>query len=46
MKIGVYVCHCGGNISEVVDIKEVMAYAEKQGDVVMVKEPIGIEDTS
>jgi heterodisulfide reductase subunit A len=38
MKIGVYVCHCGGNISEVVDIKEVMAFAEKQGDVVMVKE--------
>ncbi|MDH4210618.1 MAG: CoB--CoM heterodisulfide reductase iron-sulfur subunit A family protein [candidate division WOR-3 bacterium] len=38
MKIGVYVCRCGGNISEVVDIKEVMSFAEKQGDVVMVKE--------
>lgn len=37
-RIGVYVCHCGGNISEVVDVKKVMAAAEKQGDVVLVKE--------
>ncbi|OPX18190.1 disulfide reductase [candidate division WOR-3 bacterium 4484_100] len=38
MKIGVYVCHCGGNISEVVDIKKVMEFAEQQGDVALVKD--------
>jgi heterodisulfide reductase subunit A len=36
-KIGVYVCHCGGNISEVVDVKAVAAFAEKQADVVLVR---------
>ncbi len=37
-RIGVYVCHCGGNISEVVDVKKVAAFAEKQPDVVLVKD--------
>lgn len=37
-RIGVYVCHCGGNISEVVDVNEVASFAEKQPDVVMVKD--------
>ncbi len=36
-RIGVYVCHCGGNISEVVDVKKVAAFAEKQPDVVLVR---------
>ncbi|MDY0296216.1 MAG: FAD-dependent oxidoreductase [Acidobacteriota bacterium] len=37
-RIGVYVCHCGGNISEVVDVKEVTAFAARQADVVMAKD--------
>jgi heterodisulfide reductase subunit A len=37
-KIGVYVCYCGGNISEVVDIKEVVSSAAKQADVAVVRE--------
>jgi len=36
-KIGVYVCHCGGNISDTVDVEDVAKYAEKQGDVVVVR---------
>lgn len=38
MRIGVYVCHCGGNISEVIDVKAVAAFAEKQPDVVLAKD--------
>jgi heterodisulfide reductase subunit A len=38
MRIGVYVCHCGGNISETVDIGEVASFAEKQADVVLVRD--------
>ncbi|RKX83349.1 MAG: disulfide reductase, partial [Spirochaetes bacterium] len=38
MRIGVYVCHCGGNISEVVDIKAVSEFAEHQKDVVLTKD--------
>jgi heterodisulfide reductase subunit A len=38
MRIGVYVCHCGGNISEVIDVKEVVSFAEKQPDVIMAKD--------
>lgn len=37
-KIGVYVCHCGGNISEVVDVKEVVEFAGKQADVILSKD--------
>ena len=37
MRIGVYVCHCGGNISEVVDVEEVRKFAEKQPDVVVAR---------
>jgi heterodisulfide reductase subunit A len=36
-KIGVYVCHCGGNISDVVDVEEVAKFAEKLPDVVLVR---------
>ena len=38
IKIGVYVCHCGGNISEVVDVKDVASFAEKQSNVVLVRD--------
>ena len=34
-KIGVYVCHCGGNISEVIDVKKVAAEAKKISDVII-----------
>ena len=37
-RIGVYVCHCGGNISEVVDVKKVTESLEGQGDVVQIKD--------
>jgi len=38
MRIGVYVCHCGGNISEVINVKEVAAFASEQSDVVIAKD--------
>jgi heterodisulfide reductase subunit A len=38
MRIGVYVCHCGTNIAKVVDVEEVAAFAEKQPDVVLVRD--------
>ena len=38
MRIGVYVCHCGGNISETVDIGGVASFAEGQADVVLVRD--------
>lgn len=34
-KVGVYVCHCGGNISDVVDVEKVAKAAEEFGDVVV-----------
>ena len=37
MKIGVYVCHCGGNISDVVNVEEVAEFASKQPDVAVVR---------
>ena len=37
-RIGVYVCHCGGNISEVVDIQKVMESLEGPVDVVQIKD--------
>ena len=37
-RIGVYVCHCGGNISEVVDVKKVAETAKEQGEVVLVRD--------
>lgn len=37
-RIGVYVCHCGGNISEVIDVEEVRGFAGKQKDVVLSKD--------
>jgi heterodisulfide reductase subunit A2 len=37
-KIGVYVCHCGVNISSVVDVKQVAERATREGDVVVAKD--------
>lgn len=36
-KIGVYVCHCGGNISDYVDIEKVKAAVKDDADVFLVK---------
>lgn len=38
MRIGVYVCHCGGNISDVVDVKEVRSFSESIPDVVVARD--------
>lgn len=37
MKIGVYVCHCGGNISDTINVDEVAKFASKLPDVVVVR---------
>ena len=37
-RTGVYVCHCGGNISEVVDIDRVVNFAQQQSDIVLVRD--------
>lgn len=36
-RIGVYVCHCGGNISDYVDVDKVIANIADAGDVVVAK---------
>ena len=36
-RIGVYVCHCGGNISDTVDVEEVAKFASRLPDVVVVR---------
>jgi heterodisulfide reductase subunit A len=36
-RIGVYVCHCGGNISDYVDVEKVIADIRDAGDVVVAK---------
>jgi heterodisulfide reductase subunit A2 len=36
-KIGVYVCHCGGNISDYVDIEKVKTAVREEADVFLVK---------
>jgi len=35
VRIGVYVCHCGGNISDVVNVKRVVEEVSKEKDVVV-----------
>ncbi|MEE9564832.1 MAG: CoB--CoM heterodisulfide reductase iron-sulfur subunit A family protein [Candidatus Hydrothermarchaeaceae archaeon] len=37
-RIGVYICHCGVNIAGVIDVEEVVKYAEKLEGVVVAKE--------
>jgi len=36
-RIGVYVCHCGGNISDYVDVEKVIADIRDAGDVMVAK---------
>jgi len=36
-RIGVYVCHCGGNISDTVNVEEVAQFASRLPDVVVVR---------
>ena len=36
-RIGVYVCHCGGNISDYVDVDKVRQATEQEQDVVLAK---------
>ncbi len=36
-RIGVYVCHCGGNISDYVDVDKVVASVQSDPDVVVAK---------
>ncbi len=36
-RIGVYVCHCGGNISDYVDVEKVIADIRDAGDVVVAR---------
>ena len=36
-KIGVYVCHCGGNISDYVDVEKVREAIESEGGVMLAK---------
>jgi len=38
VRIGVYLCECGGNISKVIDLQEVAASVEGQLDVVMLQQ--------
>ncbi len=37
-RIGVYVCHCGGNISDTVDVHKVVEAAKAEGDVVLARD--------
>ncbi len=37
-RIGVYVCHCGGNISDYVDVEQVVAAVEGEPDVEVVRD--------
>ncbi len=39
-KIGVYVCHCGGNISDYVDIEKVKEAVKEEADVFLVKNTV------
>lgn len=36
-RIGVYICHCGSNISDYVDVEHVREYAEKVDGVILAK---------
>ncbi|MBN2564251.1 MAG: 4Fe-4S binding protein [Candidatus Eisenbacteria bacterium] len=38
MRVGVYVCHCGGNISEVIDVERVAEAAGHEADVVVARD--------
>ena len=36
-RLGVFVCHCGGNISDYVDVEQVRENVENEPDVVVAK---------
>ena len=36
-KLGVYICHCGGNISDYVDVEKVRAAVENEEGVYLAK---------
>jgi len=36
-RIGVYVCHCGGNISDYVDVAKVVEFVQGDGDVAVAR---------
>lgn len=36
-RIGVYVCHCGGNISDYVNVDQVVSSVQSDPDVVVAK---------
>lgn len=38
MRIGVYICHCGGNISDIVDVKKVSDSVKEQEGVASVRD--------
>jgi heterodisulfide reductase subunit A len=38
VRTGVYVCHCGVNIAQTVDVQKVSEYAAKQADVVVARD--------
>jgi len=38
LRIGVYVCHCGRNIADKVNIKEVVEFAKKLDGVVVARD--------
>jgi len=37
-KIGIYICHCGGNIADYVDVKKVRKIVEKEEGVALAKD--------
>ena len=43
-RIGVYVCHCGGNISDYVYVDKVTASVEKDPDVVVAELMVRLRD--
>lgn len=36
-RIGVYICHCGGNISDYVDVEKVRQSVEGEDNIVLAK---------
>lgn len=46
MRIGVYVCHCGLNISSILDVEELRKFAEKLPDVAVARDlPFSCSDS-
>ena len=43
-KIGVYICHCGANIADIVDIQQVVDFAKGLDSVVQDAHEMGLLD--